>query len=61
MKVAVFAALTAFLDLPAYRRDAQEAILDWPWILRGTAYAVLFLSIVLLRPLDDVPFIYFQF
>ncbi len=60
-KVAVFAALTAFLDLPAYRRDTQEALLSWPWLLRGAAYAAMFLLIILLRPLDDVPFIYFQF
>ncbi|MBR4253000.1 MAG: MBOAT family protein, partial [Kiritimatiellae bacterium] len=60
-KVAVFAALTAFLDLPAYRRDTQEALLGWPWLLRGAAYAAMFLLIILLRPLDDVPFIYFQF
>ena len=55
------AALTAFLDLPAYRRDTQEALLSWPWPIRGTAYAAMFLLIILLRPLNDVPFIYFQF
>ena len=60
-KLAVFAALTAVLDLPAYRRDSQEALLDWPWPLRGATYAAMFLLVVLLRPLNDVPFIYFQF
>ncbi len=60
-KVAVFALFTAFLDFPAYRRDSQEALLGWPWPVRGIAYAAMFLLIVLLRPLNDVPFIYFQF
>ena len=60
-KLAAFAALTAFLDLPAYRRDSQEALLAWPWPLRGATYAAMFLLVVLLRPLNDVPFIYFQF
>ena len=60
-KLAVFAALTAVLDLPAYRRYSQEALLDWPWPLRGATYAAMFLLVVLLRPLNDVPFIYFQF
>ena len=60
-KLAVFAALTAFLDLPAYRRDSQEALLAWPWPLRGATYAAMFLLVILLRPLNDVPFIYFQF
>ncbi len=61
LKTAVFAALTLALDLPAYRADSQEALLRFPWLLRGVCYAAMFLLIILLRPIDDVPFIYFQF
>lgn len=60
-KLAFYAALVFFIDRPAYVRNRQEALLDWPWFARGTTYAFLLFLLILLRPLNDTPFIYFQF
>jgi alginate O-acetyltransferase complex protein AlgI len=60
-KLLVFAGLTLFADWPAYVRNRQEGLLDWPWFARGVAYAAMVLLLIVLRPLDDTPFIYFQF
>ncbi len=49
------------IDYPVYRRNHQEAILTWPWPMRGLTYAAMFFMMFLLRSQNDIPFIYFQF
>ncbi len=56
-----YAGLALFTDLPDYFDNRQEHLLDWPWLARGAAYAGMLFLLVFLRPLDDTPFIYFQF
>lgn len=56
-----YAGLAIFTDLPDYFDNRQEHLLDWPWLARGAAYAAMLFLLVFLRPLDDTPFIYFQF
>jgi alginate O-acetyltransferase complex protein AlgI len=60
-KLAFYAALTLFTDLPAHVRNRQEGMMEGPWLVRGAAYAAMLFLLILLRPLDDTPFIYFQF
>ena len=60
-KLAFYFLLVILTDWPAYVRDRQEAMLDWPWFVRGPLYAAMLLLMILLRPLNDIPFIYFQF
>ncbi|MBP7829004.1 MAG: MBOAT family protein [Kiritimatiellae bacterium] len=60
-RVAFFSTLMLFVDLPQYRARAHERLLQWPWIARGLAYAALAAAILFLRPLNETPFIYFQF
>ena len=56
-----YAGLTFFTDLPDYAENRQERMLDWPWLARSATYAAMLFLLILLRPLDDTPFIYFQF
>ena len=56
-----YAGLALFTDLPDYFDNRQEHLLEWPWLARGAAYAGMLFLLVFLRPLDDTPFIYFQF
>ena len=60
-KVMFYAVLTLFTDIPAYIHNRQERMLEWPWIVRGMIFAGMLILLILLRPLDDTPFIYFQF
>ncbi len=60
-KLLFYAGLTLATDLPAYRHDSQERMLAWPLPVRSLAYAGMLILLILLRPLDDTPFIYFQF
>lgn len=53
--------LVLAIDCPAYRRNHQEALLAWPWPLRGLTYAAMLFMMILLRSQNDIPFIYFQF
>ena len=56
-----YAGLTFFTDLPDYAANRQERMLDWPWLARSATYAAMLFLLIMLRPLDDTPFIYFQF
>jgi alginate O-acetyltransferase complex protein AlgI len=53
-------ALLLFIDLPQALKRQDEALLRWPWVLRGLTYAVLVVAMVL-KSGKNVPFIYFQF
>ncbi|MFN3167567.1 MAG: MBOAT family O-acyltransferase [Phycisphaeraceae bacterium] len=62
--LAMFVAVTAaifLLDVPAYRRDDQLAILRWPWPVKTALYTGLVLLLMLYGGGSDVAFIYFQF
>ena len=56
-----YAGLPLFTDLPDHAGHRQERMLDWPWGARSAIYAAMLFLLILLRPLDDTPFIYFQF
>ncbi|MBQ9344103.1 MAG: MBOAT family protein [Kiritimatiellae bacterium] len=60
-KFLFFLALALGLDIPNYALDTQTSPLRLPTIPRALVYAALFLLLLLLRPLDDTPFLYFQF
>ena len=60
MFLAVSAAILV-IDVPAYRRDDQLAILRWPWPVKAALYTALVLLIMLFGGGSDVAFIYFQF
>ena len=55
------AALVLVLDLAQRVTNDHEAVLRWAPPLRGIAYGILFLSIVLWSGGEAQPFIYFQF
>lgn len=61
IKLTFYFSLTLFTDWPAYIRDRQEGMLDWHWCIRGIVYATILFLLILLRPMNDTPFIYFQF
>jgi D-alanyl-lipoteichoic acid acyltransferase DltB (MBOAT superfamily) len=49
------------IDVPQYKLKDHEAVLRWPWPVRGLAYAAMIWAICALRSDGTVPFIYFQF
>ncbi|MEI6234527.1 MAG: MBOAT family protein [Planctomycetota bacterium] len=49
------------IDLPQYVKRDHCAILKWNLPVRALVYATLFIWIVMMRGLENVPFIYFQF
>ncbi len=49
------------IDLPQFLKRDHWAIHKWPVALRALIYTTLFVWIVLMRGLENVPFIYFQF
>jgi len=54
--------LMLIVDLPQAWTGSHEAMLRWPWPIRGLTYATLIMILVLFgNSGDDVPFIYFQF
>jgi D-alanyl-lipoteichoic acid acyltransferase DltB (MBOAT superfamily) len=55
------AALVAFLDVPQQLHSTPTALLRWPVLARGIAYAALILAIAIFGGDEHVPFIYFQF
>ncbi len=61
LQVMLFSLLVLATDVPQYRGGRHEALLQWPWAARGLAYAGMLLAMVLLRPMNEMPFIYFQF
>lgn len=60
-KFAFYAALALALDIPNFCRDEQTAPLRLPTVPRAIVMAAMILLLILLRPLNDTPFIYFQF
>ena len=61
LQVMFFSLMVLATDIPQYWRGRHEALLEGPWVVRGLAYAGMLLAIVLLRPMNEMPFIYFQF
>ncbi len=49
------------IDLPQFLKRDHCAMLKWPTPARGLVFATLFIWIVMMRGLENVPFIYFQF
>ena len=49
------------IDLPQYLTRDHCAMLKWPLAARAAVFALLFIWIVMMRGLENVPFIYFQF
>ncbi len=60
-KLMIFGGMVAAVDWPAYLHQRHEQILEWSWFMRSIVYAALLFLLILLRPLNDTPFIYFQF
>ncbi len=56
-----YGTLVLAVDLPRYRGGRHEAIRAWRAPIRGAAYAAMVLLMILLRPDNETPFIYFQF
>ena len=56
-----YGTLVLAVDVPQYRGGRHEAIRAWRIPLRGAAYAAMVLLMILLRPDNETPFIYFQF
>ena len=56
-----YGTLVLAVDLPQYRGGRHEAIRAWRSPIRGAAYAAMVLLMILLRPDNETPFIYFQF
>lgn len=54
-------ALLLLIDIPQAVTGEQEAVRRWPWYWQGCFYAVLMLSLAILRSMVSAPFIYFQF
>ena len=63
LNAAAAAALVMILaiDLPQFLKRDHCAMLKWPVAARALAFATLFIWIVMMRGLENVPFIYFQF
>jgi len=53
--------LLMLIDIPQAIAKDHTVFLRWPWPLRGLFYAALVLLIIVLRPGEQTPFIYFQF
>ncbi len=56
-----YGTLVLAVDVPQYRGGRHEAIRAWRTPIRGAAYAAMVLLMILLRPDNETPFIYFQF
>ncbi len=54
-------ALILLLDIPQHRNDSHQAILRWPWPIRGSVYAALTIGLLVFAPTDPIAFIYFAF
>ena len=53
--------LILLVDIPQHRNDSHQAILRWPWPIRGSVYAALTLGLLVFAPSDPIAFIYFAF
>lgn len=56
-----YGGMVVAMDWPAYIHGRHERLLEWPWAARCAVYAGMLFLLILLRPMDDTPFIYFQF
>jgi D-alanyl-lipoteichoic acid acyltransferase DltB (MBOAT superfamily) len=54
-------AIILLIDLPQHLKDDHEAILRWPFPLRGSVYAALTVGLLVFAPTDPIAFIYFAF
>ncbi len=61
VKLLFYGSLVFALDWPAFIHNQHERMLEWSWLARCGVYACLLFLLILLRPLNDTPFIYFQF
>lgn len=61
MMLAMYVGLMLLVDWPQARSGRQEAMLSWPWPVRGGVAGAMVVVLFLLRPAHDTPFIYFQF
>ena len=61
VKLMFYGGLVVAIDLPCYLHHRHEQMLEWCWLMRALVYSFLLFLLILLRPLDDMPFIYFQF
>jgi len=61
MQVGFFFGLMLLVDLPQALSGRHEAMLSWPWPLRGAVAGVMCVLLLTLGPIDATPFIYFQF
>ena len=60
-KLLFYGSLVFASDWPAFIHNQHERMLEWSWLVRCGVYASLLFLLILLRPLNDTPFIYFQF
>lgn len=61
MLLAMYVGLMLLVDLPQALSGRQEAMLGWPWPVRGGVAGAMVVLLFLLSPVHDTPFIYFQF
>jgi D-alanyl-lipoteichoic acid acyltransferase DltB (MBOAT superfamily) len=61
VRLAFFVGLILLVDLPQHRSGDEECVLRWHPVVRVPYMALLLILIVLLAPVDETPFIYFQF
>lgn len=59
--LAMYASFMLLIDLPQALSARQEAMLGWPWPVRGGVAGVMVVLLLVMSPNDDTPFIYFQF
>ena len=57
----LFLGLLLLVDLPQALSGRQEAMLSWPWPVRGAVAGVMCVLLLTMGPMDAAPFIYFQF
>lgn len=59
--LAAAAVLFLLIDLPQYLKRDHCTALRWPLLARTCLYALLFVWVLMMRGIENVPFIYFQF
>jgi D-alanyl-lipoteichoic acid acyltransferase DltB (MBOAT superfamily) len=57
----IMIAILLLIDVPQHRQNKHEAVLRWPWPLRGMFYAALTMGLVVYAPAAPIAFIYFDF
>jgi hypothetical protein len=59
--IAAIAALVLLIDIPQYLKREHCTILSWRFRWRVAAFAMLCVWLIMLREIENVPFIYFKF